>query len=200
MGWVLFIFAVFEARLLFNSFKWEVFIQNHVIEACPTPKAEKWGTNWFIIGIYWSQLFTRIHAEACHYSIATKWGMPLFKYTYWGMPLFLNEASHYSNTPIEAWHYSWMRHPTIQIHQMRHATIHIVYYSNSPNETCHYSNTSNETCHCAHCHHQVTVVCVECLIGKQRNQFSLRSQSRIPYCTELIPHPPKWQHTRTPHQ
>jgi len=61
------------------------------------------------------------------------------------MTLFLNEACHYSNTPIEAC-------------QMSHATIHIVYYSNSPNESCHYSNTSNEACHCAHCHHQVTVV------------------------------------------
>ena len=32
-------------------------------------------------------------------------------------------------------------------------------------------------------------MCVECLIGKQRNQFSLRSPSRVPlaYRTELIP-------------
>ena len=30
-------------------------------------------------------------------------------------------------------------------------------------------------------------VCVECLIGKQRNQFFLRSPSRVPYRTELIP-------------
>jgi len=34
---------------------------------------------------------------------------------------------------------------------------------------------------------QARAVCVECLIGKQRNQFSLRSPSRIPYRTELIP-------------
>jgi len=34
-------------------------------------------------------------------------------------------------------------------------------------------------------------VCVECLIGKQRNQFSLRSPSRVPYRTELIPRAPK---------
>jgi len=42
-------------------------------------------------------------------------------------------------------------------------------------------------------------VCVECLIGKQRNQFSLRSPSRVPYRTELIPRAPKGRRTRTPH-
>jgi hypothetical protein len=43
-------------------------------------------------------------------------------------------------------------------------------------------------------------VCVECLIGKQRNQFSSRSPSRVPYRTELIPRAsaPKGR-TRTPH-
>ena len=117
MGVVLFIFAGFEAWLLFNSFKWEVFIQNHKIEACPTPKAKKWGTNLFIIAIYWSPLFTRIHAEACYYSIATKWGIPLFKYTYWGMPLF-----QYTKWGMPLFK---MRHATIQIHLLRHATIQI---------------------------------------------------------------------------
>ena len=121
-----------------SVFKWEVFIQNHVIEACPTPKAEKWGTNWFIIGIYWSQLFTRIYAEACYYSILTQWGIPLFKYTYWGMPLFLNEACHYSNTPIEACHYS-------KTH------IEACHYSKTHIEAWHYSNTPNEACHYSHC-------------------------------------------------
>ena len=59
-------------------------------------------------------------------------------------------------------------------------------------------------------------LCVECLIGKQTNQFSLRSPSRVPYrvcvgClflrsptripyrTELIPRAPKGRRTRTPH-
>ena len=35
----------------------------------------------------------------------------------------------------------------------------------------------------------------------KRNQFSLRSPSRVPYRTELIPRAPnlKWRRTRTPH-
>jgi hypothetical protein len=46
---------------------------------------------------------------------------------------------------------------------------------------------------------ELSSVCVECLIGKQRNQFSLRSPSRVPYRTELIPRAPKGRRTRTPH-
>ena len=74
-------FCGFEAWLLYSIFKWGAFIQNHVIEACPNPKAEKWGTTF----IHLLQMRKSvIHAEACYYSIAT------------------NEAWHYSNTPNEA--------------------------------------------------------------------------------------------------
>ena len=45
--------------------------------------------------------------------------------------LQLNEACHYSNTPIEACHYS-------------NTSNEACHYSN---EACHYSNTPNEACH-----------------------------------------------------
>ena len=42
-----------------------------------------------------------------------------------------------------------------------------------------------------HIHRGRAPLCVDCLF--------LRSQSRVPYRTELIPRAPKWRRTRTPH-